>query len=737
MYLQKLDIQGFKSFASRVSLEFPSANGHGKGITAVVGPNGSGKSNISDAVRWVLGEQSMKTLRGKKSEDVIFFGSDKKARVGMAEVSLYLNNEDSATAIDMPEIVITRRLYRSGESEYLLNNKKVRLSDIQILLAKANFGQRTYSVIGQGMVDHFLVASQAERKEFFDEAAGIKEFQIKKNQTLNQLARAQENLSQTDITLQELGPRYRSLKRMVARLEQRDEVEKSLKTLQLDYYRWRYQDIAKHWQTSHQQSTTLAKQLDDKKKELTTIQNTLNSLEQKETDDSAFANLQQQFNNLLEDKKKLQNRQMELEREITKAQAQISADFIPLPADEVARELESFINEQQNIADSLVADKIEEIKKSLKNLIGRVEALLKKVKRPEAKKTEVDPNYKKELTAIEEQLAKLDTDIKKIQVSIADFHRHQDQQKGQFFDLQRQFAAKQGEINQLSLQHNEANIELAKLETKKEDLENEIAREISEANISTDIAKTASTLNPDQLDETYNKIQSTKHQLELIGGIDEESVKEYQEIGTRFEFLNEQHQDLTKAIADLQKIIEQLDAEIHDRFDLTFKNINEKFGEYFQVLFGGGKASLEKLMIATDSEDDADDDNDDTKTTRTVSYGGVDIKACPPGKKISSLATLSGGERAMTAIALICAIIACNPSPFVVLDEVDAALDEANSDRFSSILEKLSTATQFIVVTHNRATMAKANILYGVTMGGDGASTLLSVKLEEGQQWAK
>ncbi|MFA6909298.1 MAG: AAA family ATPase, partial [Patescibacteria group bacterium] len=155
MFLEKLEIQGFKSFANKTSLEFK------REMTAVVGPNGSGKSNIADAVRWVLGEQSMKLLRGKKSEDVIFSGSDKKTQLGMAEVSLYLNNEDRSAPIDYSEVVITRRIYRDGTGEYLINKNKVRLHDILLLLAKSHFGQRAYSVIGQGMIDAILVSSPA------------------------------------------------------------------------------------------------------------------------------------------------------------------------------------------------------------------------------------------------------------------------------------------------------------------------------------------------------------------------------------------------------------------------------------------------------------------------------------------------------------------------------------------------------------------------------------------------
>ena len=183
MYLRRLELQGFKTFAQKTVLEFVPETGGRRGLTAIVGPNGSGKSNTADAIRWVMGEQSMKLLRGKKSEDVIFSGSEKKSRAGFAEVSLTLVNDDKPD-IELAEIVVTRRLYRDGQSEYEVNRQSARLTDVALLLAQAGIGQRTYSVIGQGMVDQVLSASPSERKVFFDEAFGVRPFQLRREQGL-------------------------------------------------------------------------------------------------------------------------------------------------------------------------------------------------------------------------------------------------------------------------------------------------------------------------------------------------------------------------------------------------------------------------------------------------------------------------------------------------------------------------------------------------------------------------
>lgn len=174
MFLQKLEINGFKSFARKTTLEF------NQGITSVVGPNGSGKSNIAESIRWVMGEQSLKSLRGKKSIDVIFSGSDKASRLGLAEVSLYFDNNDHLAPVDYSEIVISRKIYRDGHGEYFINHQPARLQDILMLLAQINLSSKTYSVISQGMVDMILSISPAERKDFFEEASGVKPLQMKK-----------------------------------------------------------------------------------------------------------------------------------------------------------------------------------------------------------------------------------------------------------------------------------------------------------------------------------------------------------------------------------------------------------------------------------------------------------------------------------------------------------------------------------------------------------------------------
>ena len=230
MYLKRLDIHGFKSFAQKTTLEF------GPGMTAVVGPNGSGKSNVADSLRWVLGEQSAKIIRGKKADDVIFAGSDKKARLGLAEVFATFDNVDRRIPLDAAEVSIGRRIDRAGNSEYLLNGAQVRLLDIIDLVLKSNIGTSRYTVIGQGAIDQMILAGSVEVKNILDEASGVKTYYIRREKTLRRLEATAQNLMRAEDLIAEIAPRLRSLRRQAKRLEERAVVEQELKIYQREYF---------------------------------------------------------------------------------------------------------------------------------------------------------------------------------------------------------------------------------------------------------------------------------------------------------------------------------------------------------------------------------------------------------------------------------------------------------------------------------------------------------------------
>ncbi len=707
MHLVALELQGFKTFAKKTTLRFPGPKAGHHALTTIVGPNGSGKSNLADAIRWALGEQSLKLLRGKEAEDVIFAGAEGKARAGFAEVALTFDNHDGAMPVEFAEVTITRRLYRDGTSEYLLNGASSRLQDIQLLLAQANVGQRSYSVIGQGMVDHVLVASPQERKDFFDDATGVKQFHIKRHQSVLKLKRTQENVNEVEMILNELQPRLRTLKRQVNRLEEREEVEKELHAEQWNYYGALWFELVKTETDVGEQLGVFEKQVSTQRSAMDILENKLEALAKEEMKGSGIPEQQSAYRKLQREREQLRDKEFAIEKEIELAKVRVQSSWAPLPLPSIVDVLKALL-----------------IQKNLAKLYEAVRALLKKLERPAPEDIKPDAALLKNLDVIRQQLKTLELELKQSEKQIDEQSKNSQKERSALFDIQKNLRAQQSALYELEQKRNVSQIELARLQERKANLSREIDAELKERAIGLKSDKTFKTKKNDNPEQAYQEIQRLKYKLELIGGIDEETIKEYHETKTRFEFLDGQIKDLREAMVGIEKVIDELDEKIAEQSNKAFVKINQEFQRYFKVLFGGGSCGLIKVK-GTDRADGSEE------TEMTEGEDGVEIQATPPGKKLKALNLLSGGERALTAIALLSAIMATNPSPFVVLDEVDAALDESNTVRFAAILDELRKLTQFIVITHNRATMEKSDILYGVTMGDDGMSNLLSINLEE------
>ena len=768
MFLKRVEIQGFKSFATKVAFDFQPPTAAARSITAVVGPNGSGKSNLADAIRWVLGEQSMKTLRGKKSEDVIFAGSDKKARLGYAEVSVHLVNEgivagaagDEYDWMNVPEIVIARRLYRDGAGEYYINGSKARLSDIQLLLAKAHFGQKTYTVIGQGLIDQILLVSPRERKEFFDEAAGVKEFQLKRHQALLKLHATRENISQAENLLKEIEPRLRSLQRAVKRLEEREAVEARLRSLQKQYYGTLWHDLS----TRVGELTTACggdeTALGEIRARYDAMLGSLHKLEVEETQSEVIIGLQRSYEDASKKRGALREEELRLKTalEVSRVRREVRAEWAPLPLSKIIDELEEMKTAQRELGARLrSATTIEAVVKILDAfdaVVDRTEHLVARLQRPAPEvapqETKADPKIQAQLDELQESVLLLDVQLKELSAAMhAESHREQEK-KSEFFAVQRRLQDEQRAMHEIESRLSGRKIERAKFETRLESLREEMQMEVPHMVAEVLAARPAENLA--SADQAQRELFSLKHQLELIGGIDPEVMKEYDETNTRYTFLSEQLGDLSGALANTETTIKEFDEILKTRREEALTTLNVLFQEFFATLFKGGSAKLIPVYVdprdeltARAGDDDGETEEDVAEAAEERAEGvsrepvlvGIDIQAQPPGKRIKDISVLSGGERAMTSVALLCAIMASNPSPFVVLDEVDAALDEANSIRYADILERLAEKTQFIVITHNRATMGKGDILYGVTMGDDGVSQLLSVKFAEAERWAK
>jgi len=753
MYLKKLEISGFKSFANKTVLDFTH------NVTSIVGPNGSGKSNVADAIRWVLGEQSAKSLRGKKSEDVIFNGSDKKSKMSAAAASLIFDNRDRKMPLDADEVAITRKLFRNGESEYMINKNKVRLTDIIDLLARSGISQRGYCVINQGMADSILVATPAERMVIFEEATGVRKFQIKKEQSIKKLESTRRNLDHVNELLVEIKPHLDLLRRQANKAQKRSEIEKSLKQEQQYFFDHVWADLIGKNLGYKENEKTLTLQIENNAKELEEIKKML--AENNVNDESYNANFEelQKKSNLLQQRLNEFQKQisiaegrMEIEREkMEKAQ---KPEFMPVNLGYVKEKISKIISGYSEFLSRLAQIKkiseLENISGESKKIKTEMDALFSEIKSGQVclkKQEKFDDtnlrNLEKEKEKLVSEVGKIRNDYDAIRTKISNLNQKEQEKRQNFFKLQQDFQKKQGEVGRLKDALNGIKVEVAKFEVRKEDLANKIKSEFGENipilekiqnNKAVEIADAAEYFNQEG---SEIKIRRLKNQLEQIGGIDPLIMDEYKETQQRFEFLTSQSEDLEEASRALKEVIKELDSKIEKMFKVAFKNIGDEFDRYFKIIFDGGKAGLavkyetEKMKdnIANDDETEMEEKTDGEIGKKKIA--GIEISAYPPGKKINNLNMLSGGERALTSIAILFAIIAHNPPPFSVLDEIDAALDEANSFRLSRIIKEIAGKTQFLIITHNREMMNQADVLYGVTMQNDGVSKIVSINLDE------
>ncbi len=878
MYLKRLEIQGFKSFANKTTLEFE------KGITAVVGPNGSGKSNVADAIRWVLGEQSLKQLRGKKSEDVIFAGSEKKHKMSFATVSVTFDNSDKRIPLDYSEVSISRSIDRSGESDYMINGNKVRLLDVIDLVLKSNIGTSRHTVIGQGTIDQMVLAGPSEVKNLIDEASGVKTYYIRREKTLKRLEQTAQNLMRVRDLLKEIEPRLKSLRRQAKRMEERTEIESELKVFQTEFFSGKYWRIQESLQELVSKIDGLEKQRTELESE---ISNHRANLDKNEGDNKAEVLAYQQIqgeikrmvdkkNKILEDaamirgklnaeksvgvaldskalgleKNNLEHQKNTLTAEIERATSEKKGIIAELEKhhqifDEISKKLldiQQIIDNPENLNFHELSEDIEMLdrkfdefyqnlerasdvsliisfaqefkshlskfkqktthfaqnpfvnfekqRKILSDILTQKDRISQELNNFELKKSKVGITLEyseAELSKVEQKLLHLNLELQKagatstdqyfeqlmsqekelntellnlgkeisvLEQKITSYHQKEQSKKSEILDEERALRSKQDHLSKLRDQISLLQIEKAKLDTQKENVVSEAKFALNPEGFA-EIEKKKIQSSTNSLEEKIHKLQN---QLSMIGGIDELTLKEYEETEQRYGFLSGQVQDLEKGIADLRSVIEELDEYIKKQFDDSFNRINEKFESYFRILFNGGRAYLstirakeEKANQEAEEEAISEETGDTEETTKlrpeeklvaryekgSDDVVGIDIKATPPGKKLASISALSGGERSLTSIALLCALLSCFPSPFVMLDEVDAALDEANTIRFAQILGTLAHSTQFVTVTHNRETMKQGHTLYGVTMGDDGVSKILSIKIEQATVFAK
>lgn len=758
MYLKHLAINGFKSFAKKSELEFSAP------ITSIVGPNGSGKSNVAESFRFVLGEQSTKGLRAKKGADLIFNGSDSASRGNKASVSVTLDNTKRVFPVDFDEIVLERAVHRDGQNEYLINGSKVRLKDVQELLSAANIGPTGHHIISQGEADRILSASAKERREMIEDALGLKVFQYKKVEAEKKLKKTSENIEKVQSLRREVAPHLKFLERQVKKIERSIALRQELTNVYAEYLKREDTYIAHHSDRLKVQRLEPAKQLEELKDDLVAAKKVLAESENDEKS-GELVSLEEQISavrserqTLLRKSGQLEGQVSFLERRIRQAQEKSNSESeAPVPIGEVKKILQTI---EKQVDKAVQSDDASLLQRALADVVHTFKKFVQNASGVATVSTETE---EKELKDIAKELSENEKDIIDISNKEEEFTEQYNALKVSIEAESQESREAEREVFRIVGAQRECENALQRIDGELHVLErdrNEFKRELQEA-VSLigsgasryfgfeiiDDGKVVSNAAIAQEERTVQRerrreLEKMKIRLEELGGANEDIEKEYKEVKERDEFLQREITDLDASVEKLEALIKELTNQLNEQFVGGIDKIGVEFNRFFALMFGGGEAKLlrvkPKIKQKKKTEDELGEEIEiDEEVEDEEAQEGIELSVKLPNKKVSGLDMLSGGERALTSIALIFAMSQINPPLFIILDETDAALDEANSRRYGDMIEALAQRSQLILITHNRETMSRAGILYGVTMAGDGVSKLLSVKFDEAVAVAK
>lgn len=754
--LKKLEITGFKSFGKKTALEFTTP------VTAVVGPNGSGKSNIVEAIRFVLGEQSMKSLRGKAGTDLIFKGSKGVSAPSRASVTITFDNSKktfgfapgSPINVDFDEISIAREVYADGANRYLINGTEVRLKDVIELLASVHIGASGHHIISQGEADRILNASGKDRRAMIEDALGLKVYQYKIRDSERKLEKTTANIKEIESLRREIAPHLTFLKKQVEKIEKANAMRTELAELSQSYF----SKESKYLKDSKKELITERESLE---RSLVACRNALAEFESRARDaKNTNPRHDEALEELVQGLQKIRREKEELERTIGRFEGMREA-LVSTRSSRANEEPEVTFSQQEfssvivtldNYCDAILSSEnignAHEIAHSLKVSITTLHNKLQTKQNidQEEYSSEHYNDISNKITELTESLAGLVRDIASHEEKINALRALQTQQAVALHNEEREYYEQKRILAEL-----ESKLQIIVLrEEQVEKLTTLFAEEVKELHQLVGHEAVRYTEQDGGADrhsqeELHKKIERIKIRLEDIGGGNgAEIIKEYQETSERDAFLNKELSDLSESITSLRVLISDLKVKLDADFKDGVEKINKAFQQFFALMFGGGSAFLavmvehkrsRKATVGDLDEEVVMDVGEDTDTDEFER--GIDINVTLPQKKVKDLAMLSGGERSLTSIALLFAMSQVNPPPFLVLDETDAALDEANSRKYGSMLSTLSETSELIVVTHNRETMSRAHVLYGITMGADGSSKVLSIKFDEATGYAK
>ncbi len=755
MRLKRLEIYGFKSFGRKAVLEFNSQ------ITSIVGPNGSGKSNVAESIRFVLGEQSMKSMRGKRGEDMIFNGSQSTSRANRANVTIVFDNTKREFSLDFDEVAITREVYRDGSNQYFINGSQVRLRDVFELLAAVHIGASGHHMISQGEADRILNANPKERREMLEDALGLKVYQYKRAESERRLEKTEENMKEAEALRREIAPHLRFLKKQVEKVNEGKALRDRLVGLYREYLK-REEIYLEHKKGS------IATQRSAPSSELADLNIKIEHARDQLARESAGDDKSRRLLEVETKLREVRRRHDELSRTTGRVEGMIEFEEkqIKKKQEALAREEDIPVrlgdveivhtDVEQELGEGSRSDDMGHVKWRIENARGKLRAFASHARAQAGQKTLTDEDFR-ELEELRAEKIRADEALRLVleesRVMESEYQGVKteiDQEKERSRDTERalfEMLSRRGELESI----------LDRIRAVEENFTRESRRleeELNEAGLllgrsvldySTVALAIEEVINEprDTQESRRREIERGKIRLEDIGAVGGEDVeKEYNETIERDQYLEKEIADLVETQGALRQLIVELNEKLDTEFRDGVKKINKQFSDFFTLMFGGGVAELFVVKIEKRKRRDTDIDLSDVPGDMPMEdeeddEEGVDISVSLPHKKIKGLQMLSGGERALTSIALLFAISQVNPPPFMVLDETDAALDEANSRKYGDMIENLAKLSQLMVITHNRETMSRAGVLYGITMGNDAVSKVLSISFEEAEAVAK
>jgi chromosome segregation protein len=761
MYLRSIEMKGFKSFPARTKLEFSP------GVSVIVGPNGSGKSNITDAVLWALGEQSPGAIRGASMQDVISAGGQGVGQRRAAEVEVVIDNSEGRAATELSEIAIQRSLDRSGDGVYRMNGARCRLVDVVEVLSDTNLGREMHSVISQGRVETIIHSKPRERRLLIEEAAGLGKHRKRRRRAELKLRSARDNLDRALDLEREARARLRPLKRQAQAAELGARIERE--ELEL-----RGRLVAEELRFGADRAKTAEVAAAKARDRRTAIEKRLGEVsERRRAAEERFAARDRERTQAWGLLTKLRGEQQRIavraagfaDREATLESALegLRAEFGPLTLDlgstegapaERARKLEQELGEigaglagaTDGLARARSTDAAEsEREAALAEIQAGAERAGRHARRAEGLLGERHREALRERVAAGEELlddvrsaaaavAAAETAIRarieRIEAKVVGEEGDGDAIAEEMRACSRQESELQVEMKAASDELTEAQVEAAHLGDRRAEAAKElasIAKRLGE-----EVGPAEAPLSEEERGDVDRRLQRLERRRAQIGPVNPLAEQEYEEAREHVESLQAQREDTERGMHELEALIRDIDREIERAFEQTFEATATNFEEMVEHLFPGGRGRLRRVSLhpvhdAEEAEPDEGDEDESEEEEREEL--GVEIEVTPAGKSTRKLSLLSGGEKSLVALAFVFAVFLARPCPFYILDEVEAALDDANIDRFLQLIRRFSDRAQFVIVTHQKRTMDAADVLYGVTMGGDGVTKVVSRRL--------